>query len=65
MQMCGLEIHLEKSKIVYCQRNNEKMVGKNSESSQKISDKSTAFAAPHSDVKPGDVLIIGMLATCQ
>ena len=28
MQMCGLEIHPEKSKIVYCQRNNEKIDGK-------------------------------------
>ena len=27
MQMCGLEIHPEKSKIVYCQRNNEKIDG--------------------------------------
>lgn len=27
MRMCGLEIHPEKSKIVYCQRNNEKIDG--------------------------------------
>ena len=27
MQMCRLEIHPEKNKIVYCQRNNEKTDG--------------------------------------
>ena len=32
------------------------MVGKDSEISQKISGKSTVFAASYSNVKPGDVL---------
>ncbi len=31
MKLCDLEIHPEKSKIIYCQRNNEKLEGENTQ----------------------------------